>query len=156
MKMHKDLASVTPPARERLELHSPEAQQQPSHVIPPHTPANSVQPAFCTPANPACSLTPPDNLRHESLVVPPSAAMVHVARGSGVSVYRMDRSPLGAMPRSPWVIKKSNISPMLVRQELSRSTEPIKPLMQSAFTLPLLRPGRGGALSEPSSSSPAC
>lgn len=34
--------------------------------------------------------------------------MVHLARGSGVSVYRMNRSPRGGRARSPWVIKKSD------------------------------------------------
>jgi PDZ-binding kinase len=42
--------------------------------------------------------------------------MVRMAQGSGVSVYRMDRSPREGRPRSPWVLKKANVSPLLVRE----------------------------------------
>ena len=113
----------TPGAQPRaccFDARSPLAQM-PSHLNVPHTPAapSSGQPcttpALCTPANPPCSITPPANLRRDSLNVPASAGMVRLAKGSGVSVYRLERSPLGALPRSPWVIKKSDNSPMVVR-----------------------------------------
>jgi hypothetical protein len=77
-------------------------------------------PALFTPANACAHLTPPSYLRRESLDVPPSGALVRMCKGSGVTVYKMERSPArcGA-PRSPWVIKKADISP-LIAHELRR------------------------------------
>ena len=72
-------------------------------------------PALCTPVEAEEHHTPPPELRRESLVVPASDRMVRMAQGSGVSVYRMDRSPRDGRPRSPWVLKKANVSPLLVR-----------------------------------------
>ena len=109
-------SSSTPPtpaqARDSIELRSPLCENRIAtlNAVPPHTPASAgppFTPALCTPANAPCSITPPENLRRQSLVVPPSAHMVHLARGSGVSVYRMNRSPREGRARSPWVIKKS-------------------------------------------------
>ena len=74
------------------------------------------QQVLCTPADYEVHHTPPAELRRESLNVPPSERMVRMAQGSGVSVYRMDRSPRDGRPRSPWVIKKANVSPLLVRE----------------------------------------
>ena len=72
-------------------------------------------PAMCTPVDVDEHHTPPLELRRESLNVPPSGCMMRLAQGSGVSVYRMDRSPRDGKPRSPWVLKKANVSPILVR-----------------------------------------
>lgn len=73
-------------------------------------------PALYTPVEYEEHHTPPADLRRASLVVPPSECMVRMAQGSGVSVYRMDRSPREGRPRSPWVLKKANVSPLLVRE----------------------------------------
>ena len=72
-------------------------------------------PALCTPVEAEEHHTPPPELRRESLIVPPSEKLFRMAQGSGVSVYRMDRSPREGRPRSPWVLKKANVSPLLVR-----------------------------------------
>lgn len=69
-----------------------------------------------TPANAASTVTPPSCLRRDSLVVPSSIALQKLCKGSGVTVYRMDRTPERGLPRSPWVLKKSNVSPMLARE----------------------------------------
>ena len=83
---------------------------------PPVAPSSaSGFPALCTPVDTVEHHTPPSGLRRESLQVPPSDRMVRMAQGSGVSVYRMDRSPREGRPRSPWVLKKANVSPLLVR-----------------------------------------
>ena len=87
----------------------------PNGAYPP-TPASAGGPCLCTPADVQGHHTPPAELRRESLLVPPSDRLVRVACGSGVSVYRMDRSPRNGEPRSPWVLKKANISPLLVRE----------------------------------------
>ena len=78
--------------------------------------AGTTHPPLCTPADADEHHTPPAELRRESLIVPPSDRLVRVARGSGVSVYRMDRSPRGGEPRSPWVLKKACVSPLMVRE----------------------------------------
>ena len=78
------------------------------HVTP------SGGPELCTPVEVDAHHTPPPELRRESLSVPPSDRMVRMAQGSGVSVYRMERSPRDGQPRSPWVLKKSTVSPLLV------------------------------------------
>lgn len=87
----------------------------PNGACYPPTPASACSVALCTPADAREHHTPPPELRRESLVVPASDRLVRVACGSGVSVYRMDRSPRGGEPRSPWVLKKANVSPLLVR-----------------------------------------
>lgn len=69
-----------------------------------------------TPANASSTVTPPSCLRRDSLVVPSSVSLQKLCKGSGVTVYRMDRTPERGMPRSPWVLKKSDISPMLARE----------------------------------------
>ena len=144
-------ASSTPPtpaqARDSIELRSPLCENRIATLnsLPPHTPASlgpPCTPALCTPANAPCSITPPENLRRESLVVPPSAGMVHLARGSGVSVYRMDRSPRGSMPRSPWVIKMSDEG-ILVRRLPVRVTPAGTPVYVRAPAL--VCPGAGAA-----------
>ena len=120
--------SSTPPtpaqARDSIELRSPLCENRIAtlNAVPPHTPASAgppYTPALCTPANAPCSITPPENLRRQSLVVPPSAHMVHLARGSGVSVYRMNRSPREGRARSPWVIKKSEEGILVRRRPVS-------------------------------------
>ena len=73
-------------------------------------------PALYTPVEYEEHHTPPADLRRASLVVPPSECMVRMAQGSGVSVFRMDRSPREGRPRSPWVLKKANVSPLMVRE----------------------------------------
>ena len=88
----------------------------PNGAAQPPTPASAHGACLCTPADAHEHHTPPAELRRDSLLVPASDRLVRVARGSGVSVYRMDRSPLRGEPRSPWVIKKANISPLLVRE----------------------------------------
>ena len=50
--------------------------------------------ALFTPANPVASFSPPSDVRRESLLVPPSANLLRLAKGSGVSVFRVDRSPV--------------------------------------------------------------
>ena len=134
-------------------LYSPEAKHHQRHLpsssvrlplsLVPQTPAGmagcSQSPALCTPANYNCagSCTPPSELRRKSLVVPVSERLVKVAKGSGVSVYRLDRSPREGRPRSPWVIKKTDISPILVRPAsrtapaASRARPPPSPLRVS-------------------------
>ena len=121
-------SSSTPPtpaqARDSIELRSPLCDNRIAtlNAVPPHTPASAgppYTPALCTPANAPCSITPPENLRRQSLVVPPSAHMVHLARGSGVSVYRMNRSPREGRARSPWVIKKSEEGILVRRRPVS-------------------------------------
>lgn len=83
---------------------------------PPIAPMSaSGGPELCTPVETQEHHTPPPELRRESLIVPASDKMVRMAQGSGVSVYRMDRSPREGRPRSPWVLKKANVSPLLVR-----------------------------------------
>jgi len=77
-------------------------------------------PALCTPANARVHVSPLANLRRESLIVPPSGALNRLCRGSGVTVYKMERSPTPCgIPRSPWVIKKADVSP-LIAHELRR------------------------------------
>ena len=70
--------------------------------------------ALCTPVGVDERHTPPSDLRRESLNVPQTQLMIRLAQGSGVSVYRMDRSPRDGKPRSPWALKKANVSPVLV------------------------------------------
>ena len=83
---------------------------------PPIAPMSAAgPPELCTPVEVQEHHTPPPELRRESLIVPPSEKMFRMAQGSGVSVYRMDRSPREGRPRSPWVLKKANVSPLLVR-----------------------------------------
>lgn len=72
--------------------------------------------ALFTPANPVASFSPPSDVRRESLLVPPSANLLRLAKGSGVSVFRVDRSPVGGVLRSPWAIKKTDVSPVLMRE----------------------------------------
>ena len=89
----------------------------PNGAAQPPTPASAGGACLCTPADAQEHHTPPAELRRASLLVPPSDRLVRVARGSGVSVYRMDRSPgRHGEPRSPWALKKANISPLLVRE----------------------------------------
>ena len=84
--------------------------QTPNAVTPPdHPPA-----ALCTPVDVEEHHTPPSELRRDSLDVPSTGRMIRLAQGSGVSVYRMDRSPRNGRPRSPWVLKKANVSPLHV------------------------------------------
>ena len=138
-----------------FDVRSPLAQM-PSHLNVPHTPAAPssglpcTTPGLCTPANPPCSITPPANLRRDSLHVPASAGMVRLAKGSGVSVYRLERSPLGALPRSPWVIKKSDNSPMVVRRSAASAASP-------AFALaPTCPPARAAHLPTHLAPPPRC
>lgn len=120
---------TTPPTPSHMgfDAMSPEPKRtatgQPSRALPlslapPQTPAQdaaSRTPAMCTPAAVPSACTPPPELRRESLIVPQSERLVKVGKGSGVSVYRLDRSPRHGAARSPWVIKKTDISPILVR-----------------------------------------
>jgi hypothetical protein len=55
-------------------------------------------------------------LRRESLLVPPSAALQRICKGSGVTVFRMERPDAHGALRSPWVIKKADISPRRPRE----------------------------------------
>ena len=82
---------------------------------------NSAAAAMCTPVDNEERHTPPAELRRDSLNVPASERMFRMAQGSGVSVYRMDRSPCDGRQRSPWVLKKANVSPLLVRQPATRA-----------------------------------
>ena len=83
-------------------------------------------PLLFTPANPRVHVTPPSNLRRESLVVPSSGALHRIGKGSGVTVYRMMRSPgPSGQPRSPWVIKKADTSP-LIPHELRRVEQTLR------------------------------
>lgn len=124
------MQALTPPTPSRIES-SPEQKRvggartsrslllplPPNGALPP-TPAATAwdgQNLF-TPAEPMDSHSPPAALRRESMVVPPSERLVRVAKGSGVNIFRMDRSPVGERTRSPWVLKKTNVSPGLVRE----------------------------------------
>ena len=103
-------ASTNPPRGLLLPLHGTNGATP--TIISPHC---SNAPALCTPIEVDHRHTPPPELRRESMNVPPSARMIRLAHGSGVSVYRMDRSPKMGRPRSPWVLKKANVSPFMVR-----------------------------------------
>lgn len=89
------------------------------------TPPVHGAPNLCTPVDLKERHTPPSELRRDSLSVPPSTRMIRLAQGSGVSVYRMDRSPRNGRQRSPWVLKKASVSPVLVRERrrVERSLE---------------------------------
>jgi len=83
-------------------------------------------PLLFTPANARVHVTPPSNLRRESLVVPSSGALHRIGKGSGVTVYRMMRSPgPSGQPRSPWVIKKADTSPF-IPHELRRVEQTLR------------------------------
>eukprot|EP00965_Chrysotila_dentata_P154209 5096630-Pleurochrysis_carterae.AAC.2 len=111
--------AVTPP--------TPSDVEEPAHHVTPvpssplrsplrHLSAAMQTPALCTPANPALTISPPPDLRRDSLTVPCSATLRHLCKGSGVSVYRLERSPDRGVPRSPWVLKKANVSPLAFRE----------------------------------------
>ena len=116
--MLQTAASCTPPS-----ARTPSTPRDGASPVPlctsPARPSSFSQmtPALFTPANPSASVTPPSCLRRESLLVPPSAALQRICKGSGVTVYRMDRAPDSAgNPSSPWVIKKVDVEPRLVRE----------------------------------------
>ncbi len=111
-------ASCTPPS-----ARTPSTPRDGASPVPlctsPARPSSFSQmtPALFTPANPSASVTPPSCLRRDSLLVPPSTALQRICKGSGVTVYRMDRAPDSAgAPSSPWVIKKVDVEPRLVRE----------------------------------------
>lgn len=112
---HMDPDMCSPELKGCLQQHG---ARLPLSYLGSQTPAAALPatPAFCTPANGVMHCSPPSALRRASLNVPHSERLVKVAKGSGVSVYRLERSPREGRSRSPWVIKKSDISPILARE----------------------------------------
>ena len=108
--------TATPPTPSDSRVCSPAGRSSFAAPPLPSLPLPQQTPDLCTPANPAATVTPPSAFRRDSFVVPASADLVKLAEGSGVCVYRVDRSPEHGVPRSPWVIKKAEVSPLLVRE----------------------------------------